>query len=326
MSRSAWALAEARVSGACTQGAGEEDRLGATERLARYLRHAAAATTIAITVLAACVLAIAAEPASALAASAGEAHGIRSSTSRVDVARPASLVVGSGYSNLRDAARVSALQRRLARDGDAPGPIDGLYGPITEQAVSSFQRTHGLSVDGIAGPRTMATLTTRTPVLYPGAGYQRGTGSPAVRTVQRRLAAAGDAPGPIDGLYGPLTTQAVERFQRAHGLGVDGIVGAETWRALRPPSTPGVSSRPGRRPVPHSLTVPKSGPAPATPRHPARAPSLPVTFVLLALAALGVLTGAASYRRTLSRIRRQQPLGAATVPHAAEKPSASRGG
>lgn len=36
----------------------------------------------------------------------------------------------------------------------------------------------------------------------------------------------------IDGDFGPSTKRNVEAFQRARGLGVDGIVGSNTWRRL----------------------------------------------------------------------------------------------
>jgi murein L,D-transpeptidase YcbB/YkuD len=33
-------------------------------------------------------------------------------------------------------------------------------------------------------------------------------------------------------VWGKALTRAVEEFQREHGLGVDGVVGANTWRVL----------------------------------------------------------------------------------------------
>src|SRR5438552_2100132 len=68
-------------------------------------------------------------------------------------------------------------------------------------------------------------------VLAPGAGFGAPGGSPAVRSVQRKLLELGISPGPIDGRYGPLTAASVGRFQRAHGLAADGIVGPKTRSA-----------------------------------------------------------------------------------------------
>jgi hypothetical protein len=57
-----------------------------------------------------------------------------------------------------------------------------------------------------------------------------------VLTLQKALAAAGYAPGPIDGFYGSTTFAAVEAFQAAHGLTVDGVVGDKTWTLLLNPT------------------------------------------------------------------------------------------
>jgi hypothetical protein len=69
-------------------------------------------------------------------------------------------------------------------------------------------------------------------LLAPGAGYATPKGLQPVRDVQRLLRSLGDAPGPVDGLYGPLTTGAVQRFQEAHALAVDGVVGPQTMGRL----------------------------------------------------------------------------------------------
>ncbi|MGH7071440.1 MAG: TIGR02594 family protein [Acetobacteraceae bacterium] len=56
-------------------------------------------------------------------------------------------------------------------------------------------------------------------------------GGDDVLMVQRRLAAFGVALE-LDGLYGDRTAGAVRKFQSAHDLVVDGIVGRHTWKAL----------------------------------------------------------------------------------------------
>src|SRR4051794_29535452 len=69
-------------------------------------------------------------------------------------------------------------------------------------------------------------------LLGRGAGYERATGSQPVRVLQRQLRRLGERPGPIDGLFGPLTEAAVVRFQANTGLRTDGIVGRKTATRL----------------------------------------------------------------------------------------------
>jgi peptidoglycan hydrolase-like protein with peptidoglycan-binding domain len=52
-----------------------------------------------------------------------------------------------------------------------------------------------------------------------------------VRTIQYLLRHHG-FPVQVDRIFGPRTQEAVRKFQRDRGLGVDGIVGNQTWPAL----------------------------------------------------------------------------------------------
>lgn len=61
---------------------------------------------------------------------------------------------------------------------------------------------------------------------------QQGSKGDDVLEVQKKLQAKGFDPGPIDGIFGSQTTDAVRRFQEANSLQVDGIVGPETGGAL----------------------------------------------------------------------------------------------
>ncbi|ALX48528.1 C40 family peptidase [Lentibacillus amyloliquefaciens] len=61
---------------------------------------------------------------------------------------------------------------------------------------------------------------------------KQGDRSEAVESVQSELASQGYYTYNLDGIYGPITKDAVEDFQSDNGLAVDGIVGPETKGAL----------------------------------------------------------------------------------------------
>jgi peptidoglycan hydrolase-like protein with peptidoglycan-binding domain len=73
---------------------------------------------------------------------------------------------------------------------------------------------------------------TQPTVAAPSSTLKPGDQGASVKLLQRALARLGYSPGTIDGQYGPSTTQAVSRFQRAKGLTEDGILGPNTLQAL----------------------------------------------------------------------------------------------
>lgn len=79
-----------------------------------------------------------------------------------------SITALSGYGSSGEEVR--NIQRRLSDWGYYSGPVDGMYGYQTFNAVKKFQEKHGLTVDGIAGPQTLAALGLPTGQQAGGAG------------------------------------------------------------------------------------------------------------------------------------------------------------
>jgi peptidoglycan hydrolase-like protein with peptidoglycan-binding domain len=129
--------------------------------------------------------------------------------------------------------RVQVALRELGFD---PGEIDGIYGPITARAVRAFQEKSGLPADGRVGAESWESLVREAGEVLGGVtlpGTLLGaTGGEDVRWLQSVLAEGDHDPGPIDGVYGPLTERAVLAFQRAESLHADGVVGTKTWERL----------------------------------------------------------------------------------------------
>ncbi|MCJ8279124.1 MAG: peptidoglycan-binding protein [Rivularia sp. ALOHA_DT_140] len=164
---------------------------------------------------------------------------------------------------------VKNLQQDLKRAGFYQAPVTQVYDVKTEDAVRQFQKAASIGIDGIAGPATLQKLegwraavtvnTTRAAAKKPVAKTSpnneqkpaikvaanttkrrnpnllaKGDEGQAVKALQERLRIAGFYYGNSTGIYGPITEDAVKRFQRAYGLDVDGIVGAQTLTKLPP--------------------------------------------------------------------------------------------
>ena len=134
---------------------------------------------------------------------------------------------------------VKTLQDKLNTLGYNSGNVDGIFGAKTYAAVTAFQKANSLGVDGIVGKLTWGKLygvspampvETTTVVGRPMVSY--GSRGDAVRKLQELLNALGYDCGSVDGIFGSKTKAAVLAFQKANGLGMDGIVGPLTWAKL----------------------------------------------------------------------------------------------
>lgn len=112
----------------------------------------------------------------------------------------------------------------------SPYGADGDYGGITEQGVKDFQFFNSLVVDGVAGPDTFYKIDE----LYETILIQQEDEGALVRRIQTQLNEQEEVNLSIsvDGIYGSETVGAVEQFQEAVDLYVDGIVGPRTLVAL----------------------------------------------------------------------------------------------
>ena len=153
---------------------------------------------------------------------------------------------------------VADIQRELSRRGFFDGPTDGVYGPKTDAAIRDFEQAAGLkgnaqpdeallklitrstvrapAAPAAAPPATAAT--TPLPPPRPTAAHRPAPapkpGAPAKRVlaVQRALADYGYGQLTPNGVLGPETKSAIERFERERKLPITGQISERLTREL----------------------------------------------------------------------------------------------
>ena len=118
---------------------------------------------------------------------------------------------------------VRRIQNRLDELGYPVGKIDGIYGQDTQTAISLFMNAIHVAEHNYITPYVRRKLFDKNAPEYdPYLPLKKGDSGLSVRYMQERLRDLGYEPEKVDGKYGDLTVKAVERFQEAAGLKVDG--------------------------------------------------------------------------------------------------------
>ena len=146
------------------------------------------------------------------------------------------------------------LQWQLALHGYDPGPADGNPGPRTTAAIRHYQADAGLPVDGAPTQAVLDHLQYTVPAVRNAAAPVPAVRRAAVDQpvlpgpldsldpglrriyivgIQEGLKARGYNPGPVDGVAGGRTREAIRRYQAAAGLPVDGQPSPELLNHLK---------------------------------------------------------------------------------------------
>lgn len=118
-------------------------------------------------------------------------------------------------------AEVYALQYLLRQQGLTP-LADGVFGADTLANLKKFHNRKDIQED-TAGPDTWETIIVE---------VKRGGNGEAVRALQVLLRSKFGYTLEVDGIFGPLTEEALKDFQTKQGLTPDGIADPLTWQKL----------------------------------------------------------------------------------------------
>lgn len=120
------------------------------------------------------------------------------------------------YANLIGVTDYKTACKLIKDDGYATSPT------YTKTLTDTIEKYGLYSWDGQAPAPGKAD----TPTL------RKGSTGIAVISWQNYLTMSGFYKGKVDGIFGPLTEQAVKDWQSANGLKADGIIGPKSWAKL----------------------------------------------------------------------------------------------
>ncbi len=158
---------------------------------------------------------------------------------RAEVSKSAA-ATGRGAPIFVSPVHVAQIQHVLREHGMYKGAIDGAWGAETARAANDFRKEHGLEASpglDIALLRSLNQQRSQVPKLVAAAtlrtdGVPLHAGPTAIRALQRELSRDGHDAGPVDGVWGENTRQALRSYQTAHSLEPTGTLTLPTLAAL----------------------------------------------------------------------------------------------
>ena len=146
---------------------------------------------------------------------------------------------------------IAALQQQLKEQGYAPGPVNGVMTEKTRRAIVFYERRTGHAPEGFAA----------------------GGGADPVKRAQAGLQRLGLFAGPVDGILGPQTRDAIIRFEAGRHLPVDPRVSDRLLAALEEAGAATATATPPTAPsAAEPSTAPPAAPGPTTAQLPEGAP------------------------------------------------------
>lgn len=134
---------------------------------------------------------------------------------------------------------ITQLQNGLTSLGYYDGAIDGLNGPQTRAAIKRYETDNELQGRGQPSSELLDHIKfnqrIRDAVKLPEHSNQteRDSGTERIRLVQTGLSELGYTPGPVDGVLGEQTKQAIRTFEQDRRLEVTGRVSDALVRELQ---------------------------------------------------------------------------------------------
>lgn len=117
-------------------------------------------------------------------------------------------------------------------------------GDTTKRAPQQQTETGTAARDRAATPGSMAPSDANrsTPMSSQSSAGGMAAGSEDVREIQQELQSRGFNPGPVDGIMGPQTKNALRSFQEKEGMPATGELDSKTKSTLGVDATPGSGS------------------------------------------------------------------------------------